>query len=501
MNRTERPRLQPAPPAVVGAITWTAWAAVVQPAWTAVLLLMSPFVLVPLGLAIAAQSTNGMANPALRPMATAAPAVALCAAASFGPAPGLAAAALTVPWLLFTLAVATVGLGRVLSRSSLNNPSASVDAGLVFLCVGGAWLTLSRAGLNPLGFSDAIVQLTAVHFHYAGFALPIVAGVAAHHGHHTALVPAAVTVGVPLTAVGITAGGSLEWVAATFMALAGLATASLLFRLACTQRAAVRLLLGTAAVALAGGMALAFGWAWSIHFGWRFLGLESMAATHGSLNALGFGLLGLTGLTLLVSQSQATPGLAAAVHLGRPTAAHLEHLASIAATEATTNPPGILHQPPPPGFERKQWRREVERGDFARAVSAIDQWAGHRAAGISYWPERPIIEVGQTLALAIPVGPVSITATCRIVEVVDEADRYGFAYSTLPHHAVDGEESFMVQRGADGSVEVAVTAVWRSANVAHRVFPLVTRFLQHRAITAYLGGIVDAAENHASIRV
>jgi hypothetical protein len=45
-----------------------------------------------------------------------------------------------------------------------------LHAALVYWPVGCLWLVISRAGVNPLGFSDDIVLLTAVHFHYAGFA-------------------------------------------------------------------------------------------------------------------------------------------------------------------------------------------------------------------------------------------------------------------------------------------------------------------------------------------
>eukprot|EP00913_Durusdinium_trenchii_P005672 g5290.t1 len=46
---------------------------------------------------------------------------------------------------------------------------------------------------------------------------------------------------------------------------------------------------------------------------------------------------------------------------------------------------------------------------------------------------------------------------CRIVEVVDEADRRGFAYGTLPAHGETGEECFLVERLADGSVAMSST--------------------------------------------
>src|SRR3990170_3929977 len=44
---------------------------------------------------------------------------------------------------------------------------------VAYLLVGTSWLVLSRFGARPLGFSAEIVELTAVHFHYAGFVAPM----------------------------------------------------------------------------------------------------------------------------------------------------------------------------------------------------------------------------------------------------------------------------------------------------------------------------------------
>ena len=41
--------------------------------------------------------------------------------------------------------------------------------------MGGAWLVVSRLGLQPFDLSTDIVRLTAVHFHYAGFGLALLA--------------------------------------------------------------------------------------------------------------------------------------------------------------------------------------------------------------------------------------------------------------------------------------------------------------------------------------
>lgn len=474
--------------ALAGAVVWVVWAAVVQPEWTAVLLLLSPFVILPLGLRLASVAAVGPEAPALRALAPVAPIIALTAAVSFVPSPGVLAAVLSLPWLGFTAYVALVGLRRAVSRHSILEPGMAVDAGLAFLVVGGSWLTISRAGLNPLGFSDAIVQLTAVHFHYAGFALPIVSGFVTQRLNRGPVVPLAIIGGVPLTAIGITAGGDLEWVAATFMALAGLATAGYLLLVGTRSVGAARALIVVAGLSLMAGMGLALGWAWTIKFEIDYLGLEGMAATHGSLNALGFGLLGLIGLNLLANVSEPNE-TNVALFIGRPSEAHLIHLAQRAVGHDTTNEPGLLNRPVPDGFRRKVWHRNIDHGNFDLATEAIRQWAGHEAAGIRRWPERPPIHVGETLSISIPVGPLAITATSRIVDVVDEPDRYGFTYATLPHHPEDGEESFIVERHPDGTVDVTVTAVWRASILANYLCPPLTDVLQSRAIGKYLDGI------------
>ena len=57
--------------------------------------------------------------------------------------------------------------------------------------------------------------------------------------------------------------------------------------------------------------------------------------------------------------------------------------------------------------------------------------------------ETPI-EAGATVAIVVNhLGFWSMNA-CRIVYVIDEQEKYGFAYGTLTEHAEIGEERFMV---------------------------------------------------------
>lgn len=479
--------MTPSRQALVGSAAWLAWYALLRPSWTAALLVAALALVVPLGVGLAERPDAGPTTTGLRRLRLWGSVAALAAAGSFAPEPGLYAALLTLPWLAFGLAAAAAGLARLGSRSRLE-PTVSIDAALVMLAVGAIWLTISRAGANPLGFDDLIVQLTAVHFHYAGFALPIVAGLTAQHTARSAIVPLWVTIGVPVTAIGITVGGTTELIAATVMATGGLATAALLARHAVITTGHTRALLGVAAISLAAGMTLALGWAWSMQLGLHYLGLHDMARWHGTLNAIGFGLAALLGLT-----TTAVAGVEhelVALHLGRPRRRALDELRDRSLHHAPTSPAGLLSERIPAGYRRDTWSRPLPHG-FDAATEAMRNWAGHSRAGIALSQPPPPIRTGETVALAIPVGPLTVTATCRIIDTVDEPDRYGFTYATLPHHPEDGHESFTVTRHADDTALLTVTAVWRTSTYAARVLPPLTGFLQRRAINRYLGGIAD----------
>jgi hypothetical protein len=177
---------------------------------------------------------------------------------------------------------------------------------LGFSAVGGVWVLADRTGYSPLGFSPAIVSLTAVHFHYSGLILPLVAGLVQRELFFLRLSSRAavgVILGVPAVAVGITAtqlgwGMSLERAAACGLALAGMAVAILQVRIALEGRLALgsRVLLGIGGASLFIGMVFAVVYALrGIFAGTAGLDLPQMRLIHGTVNALGFALCSVLG--------------------------------------------------------------------------------------------------------------------------------------------------------------------------------------------------------------
>lgn len=181
--------------------------------------------------------------------------------------PGLLAAILAAPWFLFTAALA-------LTRQ----PSWNFKLAVLFIPVGGAWLVISRAGMQPLGFTEPIVLLTAVHFHFAGFVSPILAGLV----RPPRIVQVGVLLGPPLLAAGITLSPTLELAAAIGLAISVGATG---FR----QLRHRSILLWVSSFSAMAGMILA------VLYAFRILDIPTMARWHGVLLSLGFGICGLLG--------------------------------------------------------------------------------------------------------------------------------------------------------------------------------------------------------------
>jgi uncharacterized protein (UPF0548 family) len=104
-------------------------------------------------------------------------------------------------------------------------------------------------------------------------------------------------------------------------------------------------------------------------------------------------------------------------------------------------------------------------------------------------PAGAPISEGTTVAVLTSVGPLTVLASCRIVVVVDEPDRFGFAYGTLPAHPEEGEERFVVTRDDAGAVRFEVAAFSRPHDLLTKLGGPLPRHLQRRATTRYLEGL------------
>ncbi|MFJ8066035.1 YndJ family protein [Psychrobacillus sp. NPDC096426] len=78
-------------------------------------------------------------------------------------------------YLLFTFVVALYGFGRFIRRGFVHLEEFAIDAGMMYLFIGGMWFFAYIAEIDT-GFSPLITWLTGIHFHYSSFLLPVFVG-------------------------------------------------------------------------------------------------------------------------------------------------------------------------------------------------------------------------------------------------------------------------------------------------------------------------------------
>lgn len=145
--------------------------------------------------------------------------------------------------------------------------------------------------------------------------------------------------------------------------------------------------------------------------------------------------------------------------------------------------------PTPPGYRRLEAARTLRRRDFAGAVEDLLAWRMHENAGLRVQASDATARLESVVVLRLGVGPLSMRIPCRVVEVVDEPRRRGFAYATLPGHPESGKEWFIVHHEPDGSVRLTVAAVSRHASLPARLGGPVSRVVQDWMTRRYLAAL------------
>lgn len=183
------------------------------------------------------------------------------------------------------------------------------------------------------------------------------------------------------------------------------------------------------------------------------------------------------------------------LRIRRPTSASLADLArkyagasptyeAVGATLSGEMPGGYVHDEESVFLGHGQAAFDIGR-------TALQNWAAHRGSGIVV-SDGAVLREGETVALAAPLPVGTALAVCRIVRVVDEPNRYGFAYGTLPLHPEQGEEAFLVERNDDDNVRFRIVAFSKPSFWAARLAPPAARRLQLKALRSYLRAMQHA---------
>ncbi|MEV7114852.1 YndJ family protein [Streptomyces anulatus] len=210
---------------------------------------------------------------------------------------GPAATALACCYALGAVLLALHAPRRALRGRDLDPAGIALLTALATPAVAATALVAERSGHELFGFDLGILALTVPHFHFAGFAAALIAGLVCRvadgpAGRFAAL---SVPLGTLLVLVGYFVGDWAE-LAGALVLTAGMWTVGLLtWRMGRAEGRdrTTRLLLLASATVLVATMLLALSWALGEATGLPHPTLTWMAATHGLGNALGFSLCSL----------------------------------------------------------------------------------------------------------------------------------------------------------------------------------------------------------------
>jgi uncharacterized protein (UPF0548 family) len=163
----------------------------------------------------------------------------------------------------------------------------------------------------------------------------------------------------------------------------------------------------------------------------------------------------------------------------------LTDLATLSLTYADV---GATAGPLPDGYYHLHRSAAIGKGRqrFVEAGDKVMHWGMLRGAGIKAEATTEVAEVGSEVLVGL--GP--IRAPCRVVYVLDEADRRGFAYGTLPGHPECGEELFAVRFDpTTDEVYAEVTAFSKHGTWWSRLGGPVTSLMQRVISTRYMAAV------------
>ncbi|MGW2663291.1 DUF1990 family protein [Nocardia tengchongensis] len=143
----------------------------------------------------------------------------------------------------------------------------------------------------------------------------------------------------------------------------------------------------------------------------------------------------------------------------------------------------------PAGYHHFRLRLRIGSGRalFDQAAEQILAYRIQRGTGVFQHATTPTAQPGTELTVRLGLGPIGVTAPCRVVYILDTPNRRGFAYGTLPGHPLRGEELFAVEYDpADDSVHGIIAAFSNPGTWYTRLGAPIVRLIQRWFARRYI---------------
>ena len=157
--------------------------------------------------------------------------------------------------------------------------------------------------------------------------------------------------------------------------------------------------------------------------------------------------------------------------------------------------PALLDSPPG-GYRAAESSVRIGSGSarFAAASAELMRWQVLRRSGITVTDAAGAaareVTLGDTIVQSLPLGGLRFAAPIRVVRLLREPRRTGYAAGTLPGHPLRGEELFLIEHRADDSVWLVIRALYRPATPLYRVGTPAIAFARRRYSARFLRALL-----------
>jgi uncharacterized protein (UPF0548 family) len=146
----------------------------------------------------------------------------------------------------------------------------------------------------------------------------------------------------------------------------------------------------------------------------------------------------------------------------------------------------------PPGYAHLERARDLPSSEFEAGAVRLMRWQVHEVAGLRMAASSSQVEPSGVVEMFLGPRWLRVRAVCRVVYVIDEPDRAGFAYGTLPGHPESGEEAFILER-VDDVTRFSIRAFSKPTTRLARFGGPVTSLAQRIITARYLEAVSPTA--------
>jgi uncharacterized protein (UPF0548 family) len=147
---------------------------------------------------------------------------------------------------------------------------------------------------------------------------------------------------------------------------------------------------------------------------------------------------------------------------------------------------GATAEGTPAGYRHLTRTRSLPGRDLGEAAEQLMTWQAHERAGLRVAASSLRAGKGVVLMMRLGIGAIALRIPCRVVYVVEEPHRVGFAYGTLPGHPEEGEELFLLERDRERRVTFTVSAFSKPATRLSRAGGPFSHWMQAKMTDRYL---------------